>query len=327
MAQAKKLPPTSEFDWENETNLASLESRHLGLLRIVKTGYMEKRGKINTAFQKRWFILHDDKRLEYYTDNKGELRGCISLLNAQASPLDKKHKDYSPDERSFAIVTPDRQFVLRTPSGQDSADWQNAIKDLLGKALRSEKEFQDAASTLKKYVETTTVNDTETARQKELEKCTQSFGETDARTALARHNLAYMLSSKGDLLNAEELYLEALRDLSAALGIHGEVAVCAGNLAVCYKRQNRQDSALPYFMMALKICAKTQGYTSNRTADILYNTYSCLFSQKRYRDARAFLLKSISINAQNLGPEHEEVVLSMAELEHLDGLISGSISI
>lgn len=53
------------------------------IIHILKCGYLYKRGKRNTAFRLRWFVLLSDFRLIYYKDNKkGIYKGIIDLASA-----------------------------------------------------------------------------------------------------------------------------------------------------------------------------------------------------------------------------------------------------
>ena len=91
---------------------------------IDKHGYMEKRGKLNKNWKKRWFVLYCNGSLCYYehpenTDSK-EL-GEISLYNVNELKL-------TENENIFSLVTLKRTFELKCDNKYEYQEWVNLIK-------------------------------------------------------------------------------------------------------------------------------------------------------------------------------------------------------
>ena len=72
--------------------------------KVIHSGVLEKRGKLNTAFKKRWCALKDDGRLYYYKLGDRELARASILLEqvevrvrvSLLPPLYKSHSDHNP---------------------------------------------------------------------------------------------------------------------------------------------------------------------------------------------------------------------------------------
>lgn len=77
----------------------------------VKEGFLMKRGFVNTAFQRRWFVLHSCYLFFYRYYPNRDLRGYINCQGATVS-VDAKYSDVNP----FS-------FVLHTPHDADHAKW------------------------------------------------------------------------------------------------------------------------------------------------------------------------------------------------------------
>jgi len=57
------------------------------LLQVFKAGWLDKRGKLNRAWKRRWFVLKDSQ-LEYYkTPDGGEPQGVILLADGSSKLL------------------------------------------------------------------------------------------------------------------------------------------------------------------------------------------------------------------------------------------------
>ncbi|EGD73177.1 hypothetical protein PTSG_04890 [Salpingoeca rosetta] len=87
------------------------------------TGYLLKRGKVNTAFKKRWFQI-EDGQLSYHKHSFEAPCGFIRLSDIKRVRLLDKQ---SPPE--LLLETSARTFVLRSPSDSSSElqAWAAAI--------------------------------------------------------------------------------------------------------------------------------------------------------------------------------------------------------
>ena len=92
---------------------------------VEKEGILLKRGKMNTAFKKRWFqLLHG--QLSYHKHSFEPPCGVIPVSQLQRVQLLVQQQ---PPELHLEI--PGRVFVIRSPSNAASElrDWGTAIRD------------------------------------------------------------------------------------------------------------------------------------------------------------------------------------------------------
>jgi len=97
---------------------------------VVKKGWLEKRGEINTAWKNRFFVLSNDHVLRYYKDEEssrtGKNAGVIELTTGnvavnKGSVIDSDHPHY------FEVSTSARTYVLCAPSGDELNEWIAAL--------------------------------------------------------------------------------------------------------------------------------------------------------------------------------------------------------
>src|SRR4051812_1970888 len=101
-----------------------------------QTGFLEKRGKWNTQWKKRYFYFDLIKRELVYSKAPGKSpKGSIEL-DSRTQPLegvdDKLAFLNAKDKkRSFSVVTRDRVFQLRAVNEVQAAAWRTAILDVI----------------------------------------------------------------------------------------------------------------------------------------------------------------------------------------------------
>jgi len=99
-------------------------SRDAGAESHVRSGFLLKKGVINQAYKKRWFVL-TTKSLMYFEDQPGEKdapKGVIPLtVIARVDVKNASNRDY------FNVVTPSRVFKLKAGSVPESEAWVAAI--------------------------------------------------------------------------------------------------------------------------------------------------------------------------------------------------------
>lgn len=93
----------------------------LSLLREDKSGWLWKRGKINTAFRRRYFLLQGSELFYFRNQTDSQPRGVIKLANFR---LDRA-EDEAP--YSFRINTRDRVWTIRAEKEEELEAWMEAI--------------------------------------------------------------------------------------------------------------------------------------------------------------------------------------------------------
>jgi hypothetical protein len=109
--------------------IASLVLPSTEVVYILKSGYLKKRGEINTAFKQRWFVLCSDFRLLYYKDHiHGELRGVIdvSYVDDANEPVKRRDKEIMIQMSSLK-----RTWVLMCDDDDGAKSWVAVLNDLL----------------------------------------------------------------------------------------------------------------------------------------------------------------------------------------------------
>lgn len=124
----------STFDGGHELDPPMLTSRwlhHISMLQnfsrsvkiILKRGYLQKRGRLNTAFRWRWFELSSDLKLRYFKDDNGRAyKGVIDL-----SMLDASMEDQGVTRSDLEIVLNmrkiSRKWVLKGENEKEAEEW------------------------------------------------------------------------------------------------------------------------------------------------------------------------------------------------------------
>jgi len=91
---------------------------------ILRSGYLKKKGVINTGWKKRWFVL-TDKQLAYYDDEPEDLdieepKGFITLSLVTKV---EHHSDKSKDDFMFDVITPARVYRVQAESISEMEAW------------------------------------------------------------------------------------------------------------------------------------------------------------------------------------------------------------
>lgn len=75
---------------------------------ILQEGPLSKRGKVNTGFKRRWFMLTSAGKMLYFKEDNGQCKGDISTVKIQSVS--------STGARDFTVHTPDRTWVFAAES-------------------------------------------------------------------------------------------------------------------------------------------------------------------------------------------------------------------
>ena len=123
--------------------------------KIVKEGYLTKRGKNFGGWKARFFVL-DEPILRYYESPGGALLGTIKLSNAQIGRQSSSHHSQSPSRggddpdnqfrHAFLILEPKRKdsssimrHVLCAESDKERDEWVVALLQYVGQAIPDSK--------------------------------------------------------------------------------------------------------------------------------------------------------------------------------------------
>jgi len=95
--------------------------------KIVKEGYLEKKGVIRHNWTRRWMVLEKNKEIRYYkTPQDPEPKGVIPLLNASLyTHVEKKQAEMVG---YLNLRVGNRDFLLRAADDDDKQEWVKAIK-------------------------------------------------------------------------------------------------------------------------------------------------------------------------------------------------------
>jgi hypothetical protein len=114
--------PSSCRSWLR--HLSQLCSSRAYAVHIVHEGFLSKRGRVNTAFRKRWFIMTSELVLLYYSRSEqagqSKFKGALNLLDVLDVVINENGKD-------FVIHTSTRDWVLRAESKKEALSWKQAI--------------------------------------------------------------------------------------------------------------------------------------------------------------------------------------------------------
>lgn len=96
---------------------------------VVRMGYLQKRGRVNTAFQRRFFRLFSDGALGY-TDREGSRkeRGRIQVQNCDVLIDGSGSRDRSASHFLISEKNGSRVYVLKAESAQDRDKWMKDIQ-------------------------------------------------------------------------------------------------------------------------------------------------------------------------------------------------------
>ncbi|MES1909775.1 MAG: hypothetical protein MHM6MM_002467 [Cercozoa sp. M6MM] len=104
-------------------------------MRVVKAGWLGKRGKLRRSWRRRWFELRDDVSLQFFSDaTKSRLLGTLDLKNCRALTPAKDEQEAQP--HVLHVCTTSREWILAADSEASLIEWRDAIAELVGGARR-----------------------------------------------------------------------------------------------------------------------------------------------------------------------------------------------
>ena len=106
--------------------ISSYASPSAVVIRVIKQGFLKKRGTINRAFQSRWFVLTSDLKLHYYKFETGQRQGTIDIAGVAKVSYSQVWSD-----TNFALVDMDRTWNLLAETDREKMQWVDCIIQLL----------------------------------------------------------------------------------------------------------------------------------------------------------------------------------------------------
>jgi len=83
-----------------------------------KSGFLQKRGEINTNFQNRWFVLRARKLFYFEQQKDSSPKGTIDLPGARL---------YMEAPNEIKIACPTRMYVLKAQTVAERDEWIKAL--------------------------------------------------------------------------------------------------------------------------------------------------------------------------------------------------------
>eukprot|EP00054_Salpingoeca_dolichothecata_P022913 m.151380 g.151380 ORF g.151380 m.151380 type:complete len:1019 (-) comp24505_c0_seq9:153-3209(-) len=118
----------------------------MALHEIRKKGWLEKQGRVNTAWKRR-FVAFSEHSLSYSIDEFSAPKGHIDLRGAVVKPAaqtaDIVDLLSAKEELCFVIINPARIYVLKAASPKDAEDWIRVIQDYIDITLMDAQRSQE----------------------------------------------------------------------------------------------------------------------------------------------------------------------------------------
>jgi uncharacterized membrane protein YgcG len=125
------------------------------VVHVVKCGYLSKRGQLNTALKRRWFVLCTDYSLRYYKDDLlGGHKGVIDLAtvgkvqDSTAAAISSLSGEVVRFDRDLVVRVHanTRQYAIQAEDAAAAEAWILAFNDFLLSPLRAMLQVQSSIS-------------------------------------------------------------------------------------------------------------------------------------------------------------------------------------
>ena len=113
----------------SRTSVFSIKGMEVDTLR---TGYLDKRGRVNRSWKKRYFVL-DHSTLTYWTkepNQKGKKKGSLSIATVQSVHRYSIESKSNVLEYHLDIISKDRKLMLKTKDMESQIRWAAAIENI-----------------------------------------------------------------------------------------------------------------------------------------------------------------------------------------------------
>jgi len=98
------------------------------IIKPILWGTLHKRGRVNTGWQKRLFVLQSDGTI-YYFNSVGHVRGSIQLAQViDIVPLDEKEQTAPSQMKKFVMMTVNRTWKLYAETAEETKFWMETLK-------------------------------------------------------------------------------------------------------------------------------------------------------------------------------------------------------
>ena len=146
----------------------------------------------------------------------------------------------------------------------------------------------------------------------------EEFGREDRRVAVSLTQLAQVYAGQGKHVEAEPLYLQALKIYQAVHGEnHADVAATLNNLGVLHRMYGQYAEAEPLLTRALAIKEKLFGPDHPDVALSAVNLGQLWVAQGQPEKAEPFYRRALAIRQKALGASHPEVAKTLEDLANV----------
>jgi tetratricopeptide (TPR) repeat protein len=146
----------------------------------------------------------------------------------------------------------------------------------------------------------------------------EEFGREDRRVAVSLSQLAQVYAGQGKHVEAEPIYLQALKIYQAVYGEnHADVAATLNNLGVLHRMYGQYAEAEPLLSRALAIKEKLLGPDHPDVALSVANLGQLWVAQGQPEKAEPYYRRALMIRQKALGASHPEVAKSLEDLANV----------
>ncbi len=146
----------------------------------------------------------------------------------------------------------------------------------------------------------------------------ETFGREDRRVAVSLSQLAQVYAGQGKHVEAEPVYLQALKIYQAVHGEdHADVAATLNNLGVLHRMYGQYAEAEPLLTRALAIKERLLGPNHPDVALSVANLGQLYVAQGQPAKAEPFYRRALSIRQKALGASHPEVAKTLEDLANV----------
>lgn len=149
-------------------------------------------------------------------------------------------------------------------------------------------------------------------------KKAEMYGREDRRVAVSLSQLAQVYAGQGKHVEAEPLYLQALKIYQAVYGeTHADVAATLNNLGVLHRMYGQYAEAEPLLTRALAIKEQLLGPDHLEVALSAANLGQLYVAQGQPARAEPFYRRALAIRRKTLGSSHPEVAKTLEDLANV----------
>ncbi|KAJ3092526.1 hypothetical protein HK102_006303, partial [Quaeritorhiza haematococci] len=122
-------------DSDNGQDITDVNLELMKNEKVVKSGWMKKKGEKRKRWKRRWFVLRATKIAYYKNEREYELLHIIHLENVHAiAPVERKKR-----QNVFGVVTKQRTYFFQAFSPEEMEEWMSMLR-------KQKKEMQNNAA-------------------------------------------------------------------------------------------------------------------------------------------------------------------------------------